>query len=82
MPRSTKVFVKKLGRERCVGEAYFGENEIAIDPRQSASEYLDTLTHEGMHLALPDLNEEAIATAATFVSRILWRQGYRKCDLL
>jgi len=81
MPRTTKVIVKKLGRERCVGEAYFGENEIAIDPRQSATEYLDTLIHEGMHLALPDLNEEAISVAATFVSRIVWKQGYRKCEL-
>ena len=24
---------------------------------------------------------EAITTSATFVARILWRQGYRKCDL-
>lgn len=81
MPRATKVIVKKLGRERAVGEAYYGENEITIDPRQSATEYLDTLTHEAMHLALPDLQEDAISAAATFVARILWKQGYRKCDL-
>ena len=81
MPRLTKVIEKKLGRERAMGEAIFGENEICIDPRQSSKDYLDTLTHEAMHLALPELNEEAITTSATFVARILWRQGYRKCDL-
>jgi len=81
MPRSTKVIVRKLGRERALGEAYFGENEIAIDPRQKPSEYLDTLIHEGTHLAFPDLTEEAVCAAATFIAKIVWKHGYRKCDL-
>jgi hypothetical protein len=81
MPRSTKVVVRKLGRERAAGEAYYGCNEIAIDPRQTPSDYLDTLIHEGTHLAFPELTEEAVCAAATFISRIVWKHGYRKCDL-
>lgn len=81
MSRRTKVVERKLGREHALGEAFQGLNEIHIDPRQPPKEYLDTLVHESLHLAFPDLNEEAVSDGATMVARILWAQNFRKCSL-
>lgn len=51
---------------------------IKIDPRQEPSEMLDTLVHELLHEAQPEITEEGIERISEMVSAVLWREGYRK----
>lgn len=80
MPRRTKIRVieKKLGRERALGMAYMGEDTVEIDPRQSPQEYMDTVVHEVLHIAQPDMAESTVAKTARKISSTLWRLGYRR----
>lgn len=39
---------------------------------------LDTLIHEAMHAARPEIDEEAVATASRDIARLLWNLGYRR----
>lgn len=52
--------------------------KITVDPRQSAYEMLDTLVHESLHEAQPEITEEGIVRISRLISKILWREGYRK----
>ena len=77
LPR-VKIVERKLGRERCVGQATHGINLVEIDPRQSEYERLDTLVHELFHISFPDATEDEIVVISRWFSRILWRQQYRR----
>jgi hypothetical protein len=77
LPR-VRIREKRLGRERALGQAWHGENVVEIDPRQRESERLDTLIHELLHLMEPEWSEERVVEVAGWLSRILWRQGYRR----
>lgn len=80
LPR-VKILERKLGRERCVGQATTGINLVEIDPRQSEYERLDTLVHELFHISFPDYSEEQVIAVSRWFSRILWRQQYRRIRL-
>jgi hypothetical protein len=73
-----KIVERKLGRERALGQARFDKNIIEIDPRQPAKEYLDTVLHEGLHLIFPELAERKIASVSRKLTRLVWKQGFRK----
>lgn len=77
LPR-VRIMEKRLGRERALGQAWQGDNVVEIDPRQCESERLDTLIHELLHLMEPEWSEEKVEEVANWMSRILWRQGYRR----
>jgi len=77
LPR-VKIVERKLGRERCVGQAFTGINRVEIDPRQSEYERLDTLVHELFHISFPDASEDEVIRLSRWFSRILWRQQYRR----
>lgn len=77
LPR-VKIVERKLGRERCVGQATHGINLVEIDPRQSEYERLDTLVHELFHISFPNASEEEVISMSRWFSRILWRQHYRR----
>lgn len=77
LPR-VKIVERKLGRERCVGQATRRVNLVEIDPRQSEYERLDTLVHELFHISFPDASEEEVISISRWFSRILWRQHYRR----
>ncbi len=51
---------------------------IKIDPRQAPDEMLDTLIHEILHEAQPEITEEGIERISNLISDTLWREGYRK----
>jgi len=51
---------------------------IVIHHKLSGPETLRVITHEIMHAAYWDLDEEAIDTATTDLARILWKLGYRR----
>lgn len=76
MPKLPRIRERKLPGA-ALGYAY-SDGLIEIDPRQPAREYLDTLVHESLHLAFPELGEAEIDKSARFISTILWRQNYRK----
>lgn len=77
MPR-VKVIERRLGREGALGQAYSGEGLIELDPRQSERSRLDTLVHELLHLLEPEWSESRVARSATWLTKWLWRQGYRR----
>lgn len=52
--------------------------KITVDPRQSPYEMLDTLVHESLHEAQPEITEEGIVRISRLISKVLWREGYRK----
>ena len=77
------VVERKLGKERAQGLAYYdyygeGKSLIEIDPRQNSKEYLDTLIDEALHTIFPDMKEKKVASIAGRLTRVLWRQGYRR----
>lgn len=80
MPRSKKIKVveRKLGLEKAIGQAFMGEGLIEIDPRQLPRQYLSTLIHEALHLAMPDASESKVERVSQLVAGVLWRQNYRK----
>lgn len=51
---------------------------ISIDPRQEPKEQHNTLVHELLHDALPQLDELAITWIADHIADALWSQGYRR----
>lgn len=61
----------KMGRKGKAGK-------ILCDPRQSEYELLDTLIHETLHEAQPEITEEGIERISRLLSRLLWREGFRK----
>lgn len=51
---------------------------ITIAPQLTGERLLDTLIHEPLHAMFWDMDEEAIASAATDLARWLRRNGYRR----
>lgn len=93
MPRKVpRVVYRPLGKERAWGQAGFDEHHnplIEVDPRLGARRQLETLCHECLHLALPELTwnpdgtlnekgEAEIDRLGKAVSALLWQEGYRK----
>lgn len=84
-----KIVYTKLGKEipthkkdcKTPFGIWCGNGKIKIDPRQDAYEMLDTIIHESMHEAQPEINEEGIERISNLISAILWREGYRKTDI-
>jgi hypothetical protein len=74
------VSEKKLGRECAAGIAYYDPPRIVIDPRQKQRERLDTVLHEGLHIAFPSASEKKIKSVAGMLSHIVWRDRYRRIE--
>lgn len=51
--------------------------QISVKPKVVGVAALDTLIHEMLHAAMPDIVEEAIYETASDVARVLWDLGYR-----
>ena len=51
--------------------------EIRVAMQQSSIDILDTLLHELLHAAFPDLSEESVTDGATDIARVLQRLGVR-----
>jgi hypothetical protein len=83
MPRKkpkVKVIWRPLGKERAWGQATTDPAHpvIEIDPRLSPQRELETLTHESLHLAFPDMSEKEVDRAGKVVSAVLWQENYRR----
>jgi len=66
------------------GEVEHGDSAdtriIRIRRGQSEQEMLDTIIHEALHAARPELDEDAVASTSNDLSRLLWKLGYRLTD--
>jgi len=51
--------------------------QIRIARNQTPIDQLDTLLHECLHAAFPDLDEDAITESATDIAKVLHRLGCR-----
>ena len=69
-------FVPNLGDS--AGQCDYTGMVIRIALGQKPQDELDTLVHELLHAAYPDLVESAIAEGSLGVSEALWRLGYRR----
>jgi predicted SprT family Zn-dependent metalloprotease len=88
--KPVKVVHRRLGREVAWGQAWTDKNLIEIDPRLGAKRALETLVHEICHLALPELTDHPVKSAAyrkgeakvdrmgKMISKVLWAQNYRR----
>ena len=83
-----KIVYIKLGRNKPTHKngckTPFGvwiDGLIKVDPRQDAYEMLDTIIHEVLHEAQPEISEEGIERISNLLSATLWREGYRKTDI-
>lgn len=78
--KKVKVVWRPLGREQAWGMATPDPEHplIEMDPRLSAPRELETLTHEALHIAFPDMSEKEVDRAGKVVSRVLWQENYRR----
>ena len=75
------VVTKKLGREKIWGQAHLHENIIELDPRLDRKKHLEILIHEALHLLNYEWSETKVIHQSKKLANVLWKQGYRKCDL-
>lgn len=75
--RKIKVVYKKLGRSGAWGQA---GDHIEIDPRIRGKKHLEILIHEGLHVLLPILSEEAVTDIAIILTNTIWEEHYRRID--
>ncbi len=73
------VFVERLasGAAGEMDPVGVPRKEIRVALQQSSLDILDTLLHELLHAAFPDLSEEAVTDGATDIARVLQRLGVR-----
>ena len=69
-------FVPNLGDS--AGQCDYTQGVIRIALGQKPQDELDTVIHEILHAAYPDLEESAVAQGAQGVAEALWRLGYRR----
>jgi hypothetical protein len=51
---------------------------IRIGTWQGEQDTLDSIIHEALHAARPELDEAAVHQTANDISRLLWKLGYRR----
>jgi hypothetical protein len=74
-----KIIHKKLGREQAHGIAD-SDGTIYIDPRLSGRKRLEIYIHEILHVLNPEDSEEKIVRKSVALTKILWKEGYRRVD--
>ena len=79
--KKIKVVLKKLGRERALGQAWMHENLVELEPRQKPKKFLAVLIHEILHCLEPDWSESKVDRHSMKIADIVWKQGYRKIFL-
>jgi len=75
--QSVKIIERKLGG-KVWGWAHFDQPLIEIDSRLRHKLQQEVLLHELLHIALPDLSEEAVTRTAEFMATHTWRFGLRR----
>jgi len=76
--KRVKVIHGKFGRERAWGMAE--GHTIWLDKRLRGKRRLEITLHELVHLLYPEESEENVDAAGKLLSRVLWKEGYRKVE--
>lgn len=74
-----KIIHKKLGREQAHGIAD-SDGTVYIDPRLKGKKRLEIYLHECLHVLNPEDSEEQIVYKSVALTKILWKEGYRRVD--
>jgi hypothetical protein len=74
-----KIIYRKLGREKAHGLAS-KDGVIEIDERLKGKKHLEILIHELLHCQNPRSSEATIVKNSVMLTRILWKEGYRRVD--
>lgn len=82
MAKRRKIRVKymKLGRTKAWGWADLTRKVVELDERLKGKKHLEILTHEVVHLLLPDATEEQVEEISINLTQVLWSEGYRRID--
>lgn len=78
MPR-IKIIYRKLGKEQAYGISS-SDGVIEIDSRIRSKKHLEVLIHEVLHILQPEDSEEEIVKKSVTLTKILWKEGYRRID--
>ena len=75
------IYEEEIDGLCCYPESDDSEKSITISPKLRGRRRLDVIIHECLHAEFPSLEksdeEEWVSTAATNISKLLWRMGYR-----
>ena len=74
-----KIIYKKLGREQAHGIAE-SDGNIYLDPRLKGKKHLEICVHQVLHLLNPNDSELAIIKKSITLTKVLWKEGYRRVD--
>ena len=74
-----RIKYKKLGKEQVHGLAW-ADGEIHLDSRLKGRKHLEILIHEVSHVLWPNDDEEEIVEKSIILTKILWKEGYRRVD--
>jgi len=74
-----KIIYKKLGREQAHGIAE-SDGNIYLDPRLKGKKHFEICLHEVLHLLNPNDSELAIIKKSITLTKVLWKEGYRRVD--
>jgi hypothetical protein len=74
-----RIVRRKLGREQAYGQCVHGER-LEVDARLRRLRELNTVVHEALHWADPDMSETKVLRVASLVGRILWADGWRRVE--
>ncbi len=81
--RRFRIERRRLSPERFDGRwyardaLYESDGVLTFQPHLRGQRRLDAELHEMLHACFPDLDEDAVGTAASDMARFLWRVGYR-----
>ena len=78
--RGIRVKYLKLGREKVWGFADISKKLIELDERLKGKKHLEILTHEALHIFLPEATEEEIVRLSVGLTEVLWKERYRRID--
>ena len=73
-----KVSLLPLGRQRVVGLAFQGLNEIEVDFRVKPKFFLQILAHECAHLHFSEICESRIDEFGRRVAEVIWAANFRR----
>lgn len=76
--KQVKVIHGKFGREKAWGMAE--GHTIWLDKRLRGRRRLEITLHELVHLLYPEESEEHVDAAGKLLSKVLWKEGYRKVE--
>ena len=74
-----KIIYRKLGKEQAYGISS-SDGIIEIDERLKGKKMMEILIHEILHLLNPKDDEKTIIRKSVTLTKVLWKEGYRKID--